>query len=94
MLPPYLHLRKIGDLYHMKKLRTVLLLLFMLLVSSTLPVYAQSSAGDFTYEEQGASVTITSYTGADQEVTIPAVINEKTVTAIGDYAFMLCNKET
>lgn len=48
-------------------------------------------SGDFTYELQGDSVTITSYKGTSKEVTIPEQINvngkDYAVTAIADEAF-------
>lgn len=49
------------------------------------------ASGDFTYELQGDSVTITSYKGTSKEVTIPEQINvngqDYVVTAIADEAF-------
>ncbi len=43
--------------------------------------------GDFTYDVESAAVTITDYTGAGGAVVIPALIEDKPVTRIGDYAF-------
>ena len=54
-------------------------------------VYAAEYYGDFQYEENGESVSIYAYNGSDKEVTIPAYINDKAVTEINDYAFLLCN---
>lgn len=54
-------------------------------------VYAAEYYGDFQYEENGESVSIYAYNGSDKEVTIPAYINDKAVTEIKDYAFLLCN---
>ncbi|MDM8125501.1 leucine-rich repeat domain-containing protein [Mediterraneibacter glycyrrhizinilyticus] len=41
----------------------------------------------FTYEINGESVTITGYTGSEENVTIPSEIDGKPVTAIGERAF-------
>ena len=41
----------------------------------------------FTYEINGESVTITGYTGSEENVTIPSEIEGKPVTAIGERAF-------
>jgi hypothetical protein len=49
-------------------------------------VRAQTS-GDFNYSDQGASITITGYTGSAAAISIPANIQGKPVTAIGDNAF-------
>ena len=54
-------------------------------------VYEAEYYGDFQYEENGESVSIYAYNGSDKEVTIPAYINDKAVTEINDYAFLLCN---
>ncbi|GHU60965.1 hypothetical protein FACS189445_2130 [Spirochaetia bacterium] len=42
---------------------------------------------DFTYTTNGNTVTITGYTGTATNVVIPAIIEGKSVTAIGDEAF-------
>lgn len=54
-------------------------------------VYAAEYYGDFQYEDNGDTVSVYAYNGSDKEVTIPAYINEKKVTEISDYAFLLCN---
>ena len=54
-------------------------------------VYAAEYYGDFQYEDNGENVSIYAYNGSDKEVTIPAYINDKAVTEIKDYAFLLCN---
>ncbi|HCE42376.1 MAG TPA: hypothetical protein DET40_02365 [Lentisphaeria bacterium] len=43
--------------------------------------------GDFTYTDNGADITITDYSGADDAVTIPGTILGKPVTGIDAYAF-------
>ena len=43
--------------------------------------------GDFAYVSDGAQITITGYSGANDEVSIPAGIGGLPVTAIGDRAF-------
>jgi len=54
-------------------------------------VYAAEYYGNFQYEDNGENVSIYAYNGSDKEVTIPAYINDKAVTEINDYAFLLCN---
>ncbi|WP_022777185.1 leucine-rich repeat protein [Butyrivibrio sp. AE3009] len=49
---------------------------------------AEMTSGDFTYTVSGTNATITAYTGSDEKVDIPAVIDDQyTVTAIGNNAF-------
>lgn len=43
--------------------------------------------GDFAYVEADGQIIITGYTGSDPEMTIPASIDGKPVTTIGDEAF-------
>jgi len=50
----------------------------------------EGTYGDFTYTETANAVTITDYTGAGGSVTIPAQINGKPVTSIGERAFEGC----
>lgn len=45
---------------------------------------------DYTVNEDGQTVIITRYNGEDAVVTIPAAIDGKAVTKIGDSAFSLC----
>jgi len=59
-----------------------LLLLFLL----ALPVVAQTS--DYTWKTNNGAITITKYTGAGGDVTIPAAINGMPVTTIAPQAFM------
>ena len=54
-------------------------------------MYAAEYYGDFQYEDNGENASIYAYNGSDKEVTIPAYINDKAVTEINDYAFLLCN---
>lgn len=69
---------------------TVVCLCFICLLGST-QVYAAEYYGDFQYEDNGENASIYAYNGSDKEVTIPAYINDKAVTEINDYAFLLCN---
>ena len=49
--------------------------------------YVPDSASDFVYTENGEEIKITGYKGASLNVNIPAEIDGKPVTAIGEYAF-------
>ena len=69
---------------------TVVCFCFLCLLGST-QVYAAEYYGDFQYEDNGENASIYAYNGSDKEVTIPAYINDKAVTEIKDYAFLLCN---
>ena len=71
-------------------LLTAVCICFLCLFGS-MQVYAAEYYGDFQYEENGENVSIYAYNGSDKEVTIPAYINDKAVTEINDYAFLLCN---
>jgi len=52
-------------------------------------------AGDFYYrEETSGEITITGYRGTGGDVTIPAEIKSKPVTAIGNMAFYKCTSLT
>lgn len=77
-----------------KKLTALLLSLCMVLGMLPMTVFAAGGTtaddltyGDFTYEINGESVTITGYTGSEGNVTIPSEIEGKPVTAIGERAF-------
>lgn len=67
-----------------------MIILLGLFLTGSVTAHAQSSS-DFTYEENDSGITITSYTGDEKEVVVPAAIKDKKVTTIGEYAFMLCN---
>ena len=69
---------------------TAVCICFFCLFGSML-VYAAEYYGDFQYEDNGENISIYAYNGSDKEVTIPAYINDKAVTEINDYAFLLCN---
>ena len=69
---------------------TAVCICFLCLFGSV-QVYAAEYYGDFQYEENGENVSIYAYNGSDKEVAIPAYINDKAVTEINDYAFLLCN---
>ncbi|HEY3853347.1 MAG TPA: leucine-rich repeat domain-containing protein [Verrucomicrobiae bacterium] len=61
---------------------------FFLLLGWPLSTKAQF---DYSINPGGATVTITDYTGSSSTVTIPAILNGRTVTGIGEYAFSLAN---
>ena len=69
---------------------TAVCICFLCLFGS-MQVYAAEYYGDFQYEDNGENASIYAYNGSDKEVTIPAYINDKAVTEIKDYAFLLCN---
>lgn len=69
---------------------TAVCICFLCLLGSV-QVYATEYYGNFQYEDNGENVSIYAYNGSDKEVTIPAYINDKAVTEINDYAFLLCN---
>jgi len=48
----------------------------------------QINSGDFLYSEDPSAITIIGYTGNGGNITIPATINEKPVTAIGENALL------
>lgn len=49
--------------------------------------FATPAPAQFTYETNNGAITITSYTGADADVTVPATIDGYPVTSLGDGAF-------
>ena len=59
-------------------------------LGSGIEANAYYTYGDYQYEIHGSSVTIKKYTGADDDVTIPSIIDGKPVTVIGSEAFALC----
>ena len=63
----------------------------LLCLLGSMQVYAAEYYGNFQYEDNGENVSIYAYNGSDKEVAIPAYINDKAVTEINDYAFLLCN---
>ena len=71
-------------------LLTAVCICFLCLLGS-MQVYAAEYYGNFQYEDNGENASIYAYNGSDKEVTIPAYINDKAVTEIKDYAFLLCN---
>ncbi|GLC88057.1 leucine-rich repeat protein [Lysinibacillus piscis] len=72
----------------MKKARNILMV-FLLLFSQwgVISVEAAGSEADFQTIDNATGVTITKYKGNDVDVEIPAFIQSKPVTAIGDAAF-------
>ena len=47
-----------------------------------------ATSGDFQYSVESGKATITGYTGSATSITIPSSIGGKTVTKIGNYAFL------
>lgn len=72
-----------------KKVLSLFLSLLLLLGLMPVTVFAAegTTAEGLYYEIKGESVTIIWYEGTAEEVVIPATIEGKPVTAIGDYAF-------
>ncbi len=66
-------------------LRLLLATIFFALTAHTTRAAQQ---GGFSYEDNGASITITGYTGGDGAVIIPATIDGLPVTSIGVGAFI------
>jgi hypothetical protein len=65
----------------------------VLVLAGTVAVHA-AQFGDFTYESSGTAITITGYTGAGGDVTIPETIEGLPVTSIGGAAFAGCTSLT
>jgi hypothetical protein len=63
--------------------------LSLLFLAGTVAVHA-AQFGDFTYTSSRMAITITEYTGAGGEVTIPETIAGLPVTSIWCYAFLGC----
>ena len=57
------------------------------LAAGNLNINSNLTPDGFTITQAGDTITITKYTGTNKDVTIPAEINGKPVTAIGDRAF-------
>ena len=54
-------------------------------------VASAETSGDFEYSVEGGNVKITKYIGSGGSVDIPATIDGKPVTSIGEYAFADCS---
>lgn len=75
----------------MKRLSNVLLILILTILGLLWGNTASAAvSGDFEYEQNGDgnTVSITGYNGTATDIIIPDKINNKTVTGIGDYAFI------
>lgn len=70
----------------MKNKMLIVLVLILVLALCACGTSA-SPVEDFEYEMNDGEVVITGYIGADQEIIIPAEINDRPVTQIGDFAF-------
>ena len=81
----------------MKKIICLMLSIFMLTsITAGLELSASAQTNDgfkYTLLDDG-TVEITGYTGSEEELFIPSVIDGYTVTGIGDYAFYNCNSLT
>ena len=80
----------------MKK-RILSFILSLCIIFSLLPTTATASTvttgvtgGELAYQDTGASIAITGYSGSPTAVDIPATINGKSVTSINSYAFSGC----
>lgn len=70
------------------KLTVMLLAILMLLGAANVALAAKE--GDFEYKIENGTAIITDYTGKAKELTIPATLGGKPVTAIGEFAFCDC----
>lgn len=68
---------------------TMMLLTLILLLGAVNAALADTE-GDFEYEIENGTATITQYTGTATELVIPATLGGKPVTTIGKSAFMEC----
>lgn len=67
----------------MKKLVTALLTMVLLISAMTVTALAEEQTyNGFVYEDSGESIVIYDYVGTETEVTVPATINGKPVTAL------------
>lgn len=74
----------------MKKTLSVLLSLAIVIGAAAcidFSVFAKTTSDGFAYTVSGSSVTITGYEGTKKALVVPAKIESKNVTAIGDRAF-------
>ncbi len=73
-----------------KRWISLCVLVLALVCVFVLPATAKAAQdGNYTYEVASNEATVTGYTGADSEITIPSTLGGYPVTAIGDYAFFL-----
>ena len=77
----------------MKKILSIFLSICTLCLLMPIVVFAQVPS-DLNYSESGDTVKITGYVGDATEVEIPDTIDGKTVTEIGEYAFLDTNVES
>ncbi len=77
----------------MKKILSIFLSICTLCLLMPTVVFAQVPSG-LHYSESGDTVKITEYVGDATEVEIPDTIDGKTVTEIGEYAFLSTNVES
>ncbi|MFB7817683.1 fibronectin type III domain-containing protein, partial [Paenibacillus chitinolyticus] len=78
-----------SNLLEIRKLIICLLTLALITLGSWTggSIQEAKAAGDFEYTTSGSVVNITRYTGTGKEVDIPATVDGKTVTSIGEWAF-------
>lgn len=78
--------------YNLKKLFTLLLVAVMVILMMPMSALADSAtSGDFTYTDNSdGTCTVTGYTGSDTDVAIPDMMENLTVTRIGNNAFQGC----
>ena len=75
----------------MKKRIQGLSLLILCVFMISLTTGCSLFGNEFDYVEDAGQITITAYNGKAAEVTIPAKISGKSVTAIGEKAFYECS---
>ncbi len=63
------------------------LTLFLVLLLGIITGANAAQSGNFTYTDNGSDITITGYTGPNENLVIPSFIDSKPVTSIGDDAF-------
>jgi hypothetical protein len=78
--------------FNMKKsallLAVILIFVTILLPDQIITAHAQTKDDfEYTINSDGVSVTITDYTGSDENITIPAVLDGFNVTTISDFQF-------
>ena len=77
------------------RLRSLFLLIASLCFALTFNPVAAATFGDFTYVDNGTTITITDFddNSSANTISIPASINGKPVTMIGQYAFDYCYEQ-
>jgi len=69
-------------------LKPIFVTLVALLILTGIPHVANAATSVFTYNEMSNGIEVTGYTGNDSNITIPQVIDQKTVIGISNDAFV------